>query len=356
MSLIPNSWQTPNDFMDKYNPLLSSEEWRVLSFACRHIFGWHDKIDSRMRRMSLSFFEKGFGSFPGCGLKRAAIIRALDGLSTYGLIQKVGPATQEGQLWKLPLLESEIDFAGLLARHDEKAQKAVSRTNQARQSKTGSASDTPLVSPTNHPRLVPLTTMQETGGLSDRLNQSQVIKSQESKPKDSPTPFGAGDEVVGIAHSDSPKGEKLFADMSEGEKVGAIINVYITGNNILVPQKPRIGKNGKPINDSPYSKPYNRNPALTLIENGITAQDLDDFLEEKREDGFWDNKAIEWPHILKNIGLWKDTNDALATPSNSYTITDERQPVVIADEDRVTPEEMAMLRESMSRIGRGGVR
>ncbi len=349
MSLIPNSWQTPNDFMDKYNPYLTSEEWRVLSYACRHILGWHDYVNSRMRRMSLSFFENGYGPYPGCGLKRAAIIRALDSLAQFGLLAKVGKPTQEGQMWKLPLLESEIDLEGLQARQAEKTQKAVSRTNHARQVKAA-------VSPTNHQQLVPLTTMQGAGGMSDKLNQSHKIQSQESKPKDSPTPSGAGSDMLGAKPADSPKGEKPFEAMSEGEKVGALIKVYIDGNGILVPKTPRIGKNGKPVTTgNPYANATNRNNALTLIENGITPKDLDEFIIEKRDDAFWEGKEIGWNYILKNIGIWKDTNDALATPSGSYHI-DEKQPVVIPPEERVTPEEMALLREKMALIGRGGVR
>jgi hypothetical protein len=34
--LIPNSFQTPNAYVDQYMPLLTPEEWVVLSYVVRH--------------------------------------------------------------------------------------------------------------------------------------------------------------------------------------------------------------------------------------------------------------------------------------------------------------------------------
>lgn len=214
MSLIPNSWQTPNDFMDKYNPFLTSEEWRVLSYACRHILGWQDKIDSRMRRMSLSMFENGFLQYPGCGLSRPAIIKALNGLAQFHLLIKVGEATQSGQMWKIPLIEEEIDLDGLKSRQQENRKKAVSRTNQARQASGGGKSDLPLVSPIDHERSVPLT----GGGKSHLRNQSQV-QSQPSKPNTA-APIVAGGGVSKSSEVEIPDNtlqEKMAGESPMGE-------------------------------------------------------------------------------------------------------------------------------------------
>ena len=37
---IPNSYQTPNAYIDKYLHLLTGEEWKVLSYAIRRILGF----------------------------------------------------------------------------------------------------------------------------------------------------------------------------------------------------------------------------------------------------------------------------------------------------------------------------
>jgi len=51
---IPNSFQTPNVLVDEIMPLLTPQEWLVLSFATRHILGWHDRIHERRAPISLS--------------------------------------------------------------------------------------------------------------------------------------------------------------------------------------------------------------------------------------------------------------------------------------------------------------
>lgn len=129
---LPNSFQTPNAIVDKYGPYLTSDEIRVWLYACRHILGWGDKISSRRRRISLSMFINGYGLFPGCGLNRGAIIQALNGLFKYGLLLKIGAATQDGQMWEIPSKETKIDFQGLLERRNLEIEKHVRKTIKAR--------------------------------------------------------------------------------------------------------------------------------------------------------------------------------------------------------------------------------
>ena len=57
-NFVPNSFQIPNIYIDHVIPYLTSEEWRVLSFAIRHILGWQDKIADRQAYISLSRFSK----------------------------------------------------------------------------------------------------------------------------------------------------------------------------------------------------------------------------------------------------------------------------------------------------------
>lgn len=129
---LPNSFQTPNAIIDKYGPYLTSDEFRVWIYACRHILGWEDKIASRRRRISLSVFINGYGLFPGCGLNRGAVIQALAGLSKYGLLLKIGEANQAGQMWEIPSKETKIDLPGLVERKNSEAEKHSQKTVKAR--------------------------------------------------------------------------------------------------------------------------------------------------------------------------------------------------------------------------------
>src|SRR3990167_64095 len=148
MKLIPCSFQTPNAYVDLFMPYLESYEWRVLSYAIRHIFGWDDRIEDRRRRMSISTFEHGVPSFPGCGLSRPAIVRVLGNLSKYGLMKKIGKPTSQGQLFELPVDSAEIDLEGLKQRLEEKKAKSTKRTQKARKTKKERANQPEAVSPT----------------------------------------------------------------------------------------------------------------------------------------------------------------------------------------------------------------
>jgi hypothetical protein len=123
-SHIPNSFQTPNILVDEIMPLLTPPEWVVLSFATRHILGWHDRIDERQAPISLSRFE-------ACGLNRQAIIPALAALEQFGLLRRIGNPDHKGQVWKLSYDEG-VDLEGLKARQQQKTNSGKHRTRSAR--------------------------------------------------------------------------------------------------------------------------------------------------------------------------------------------------------------------------------
>lgn len=196
--IIPNSFQNPNVMVDEYMPYLTGEEWKVLSYAMRHILGFVDRIASRKCRMSVTMFEKGYGPYPGCGLSRPAVIKALDGLAVFCLMNKcwkldeqgvrVLDINEDGQLWELAYDKATIRFDLLQARDTEKRAKATKRTDKARQTKAAGKSDLPaeVVSGTNQERSVPLT----GGGKSDLLNQTHLqthLQTQDSAPSGTDT-------------------------------------------------------------------------------------------------------------------------------------------------------------------------
>lgn len=101
MAIIPNTHQTPNILVDDLMPLLKDRELRVYLFAVRHIYGWQDKIERGYAYISLSMFEDGFSRFEGCGLTKKPIIAAINELCKYGLLVKIGDATNKGQAYAI---------------------------------------------------------------------------------------------------------------------------------------------------------------------------------------------------------------------------------------------------------------
>jgi len=131
---IPNSFQTPNVLVDRVMPLLKPEEYMALSFAVRHILGWEDKIARRRARISLSMFQQ-------CGLPRSTLRKVLDDLDRFRILRRIGPPTQNGQLWELAFNDPDIDWAALEERKARKAEVGRKRTRAARQAQKARRQD-----------------------------------------------------------------------------------------------------------------------------------------------------------------------------------------------------------------------
>lgn len=133
---IPNSFQTPNLFIDRVMPLLELSEFAVLMFAARHILGWDD-VQDRCAHLSLTAFETGHRGQAGCGLSRPVIQKALETLETFGLLERVGkPSSRKGQAWKLALDEEAVQWDQMQTRRDEKQAKNQKRTRSATKAST----------------------------------------------------------------------------------------------------------------------------------------------------------------------------------------------------------------------------
>lgn len=153
-TIIYESFQCHNKYIDEIQHLLSGDEFKILIFAVRHIIGWVDRIDSRRARISISMFENGFESrngrmFHGCGLSKGAIIKNIKPLVKYGLLKKIGKPTHEGQLYELT---SKYDLEGLQARQQSVFEANKKRTEKAtkraiaKRNNTGGMSDVPVTS------------------------------------------------------------------------------------------------------------------------------------------------------------------------------------------------------------------
>jgi hypothetical protein len=184
MTIVPNTFQTPNAFIDQAMPYLTNSELRVLLFATRHIMGWQDKIKKRQGAISLTMFENGFTTadgkrYQGCGLGKHAIITALESLVTFGFLTREGKATEDGQAWELH--DTGIKWGELIARTDMNESNRRQQTAKARQKmqekRYGSAS-----------------VVEQTGGVSDNTMQgvveqtsTGVVEHTESKPSSKPS-------------------------------------------------------------------------------------------------------------------------------------------------------------------------
>src|SRR5262245_18723533 len=91
---IPNSFQTPNAYVDQLMALLTPEEWKILSFACRRIYGFNKY--HHQDHISISQFTDGIkSSFTGnilslgTGLCKETVKKCLASLAKFRVMLKV---------------------------------------------------------------------------------------------------------------------------------------------------------------------------------------------------------------------------------------------------------------------------
>ena len=174
-TIIPNSFQTPNLYIDQLMPLLTPQEWVVLSFATRHIFGWQDRIASRRANISLSMFKTWGKSGRGCGLGRNATSKALTALHAHGILVPVGKPDEKGQLYELTESADQINWDALHERAQKKDDLNTARTQTAREQKEGVLSDN-IASGVLSDNIAGVLSDNIAGVLSDNTNQTQSIK------------------------------------------------------------------------------------------------------------------------------------------------------------------------------------
>jgi hypothetical protein len=173
-TFVPNSFQTPNDYVDAFMPYLTGEEYKVLIYATRRILGFQKRQD----RISLSQFTDGTRSIKdgrtldsGTGLGKETVKNCLDNLVKFGLMVKVAdndPRTNEGTLWSLQWNEDDVNWKEL-QNHLEKR----SKVNAARMAKARSVRQT-AVGETD--RALPSGT--DRGGVSGTGTQNPGLETQ----------------------------------------------------------------------------------------------------------------------------------------------------------------------------------
>jgi hypothetical protein len=134
--MIPNTFMFPNILVDRLMPYLSAEEWKVLSFAVRQIYGWRKERIAGQASISLSVFMNGavIGEWRnyGVGLSKPTLTKALQTLIEFGIIRVVDDKNSEGTIYALADSEHEIHWSKVHKRFDEQLAKGRQRTDKAR--------------------------------------------------------------------------------------------------------------------------------------------------------------------------------------------------------------------------------
>ena len=134
---IPNSFQTPNAYVDEgIIALLTGDETKLLFIAIRHILGWADKRVTRQDNISLSQFQKS------SGLARKTVIEGMRRLARFNIVRMVkqgSPQDNEATLWELNLGQhGDINLDELEKRQDEQDggnKMRIQKLNKAREEK-----------------------------------------------------------------------------------------------------------------------------------------------------------------------------------------------------------------------------
>lgn len=211
--ILPNTFQTPNSYIDRAMPHLTDSELRCLLFATRHIMGWQDKMTKRTARISLSFFEQGYTAddgtvYAGTGLNRAAIIKALEALVKYGFLKRVGKPTTAGQQWRLNDTPHWDALEQRSAARQERRNHQTHPATRARQQKrTGTLNDTSIVERTTGTSNVPVSLnvpdryVERTASGTSNDTESKPIQSQYKKNKNMSASDDAAAPAVTVASS-----------------------------------------------------------------------------------------------------------------------------------------------------------
>lgn len=212
-AIIPNTFQTPNLYVDKLMPLLTDTELRVILYMTRRIMGFHKERD----RISLSQITDGTTSSKtgekldyGTGLSKQAARVAIDSLADMGIIIETQPFSREKNLpaeWALQLNENGINWDKLQERKD--------KTDKANQSRFKAKADKVEVKQddTETPTLSypigqgPYPIAQDSPVLSDRtaLSYATVPTKERGKPEENQ---GAATQPSLIAQDAEPATEQ----------------------------------------------------------------------------------------------------------------------------------------------------
>lgn len=122
--ILPNTFQTPNLYVDRLMPLLTDAELRILIYMTRRILGFQRRED----KISLTQFTHGLTSTSnserldyGAGVSKEAARTALENLVKFNIVTQTQPydsAKRTPATWSLQLDDALIDWGALSQRKE----------------------------------------------------------------------------------------------------------------------------------------------------------------------------------------------------------------------------------------------
>lgn len=246
---IPNTFSTPNAYVDRFMHLLTGEEYKVLSYMARRIFGFQKRQD----RISMSQMETGQTGRDGdkldygTGLSHEGIRTALSALQRFKLVAQVAPADHARQiaaLWELQLESAAVDVAGLELRLVEKRASNKNRTQKALKKRHPLSPTDPVIppqshrdyplSPTDRPPSVPLTHKSQEKNIGNTV----CVNEEFSEPQNN------GAHTLALESSEQPKTETLRKETAPTDYISQSEKAPITlreSNDVNLLRRPARG-------------------------------------------------------------------------------------------------------------------
>ena len=153
--IIPNSFQTPNFFVDECMSFLTGNEYKCLSFLARKTFGWQKRSD----RISKSQIMEA------TGLGAETVDKAMCALVEFGIVLRLAEnnaAKNNGVEWGLQMDGESIHFDLMRKRLLDQEERNRIKTSKARQQRMNQGGGD-----VEQPHLEKASVEQKTGGGGD---------------------------------------------------------------------------------------------------------------------------------------------------------------------------------------------
>jgi len=126
--IIPNSFQTPNFFVDGCMVYLTGNEFKCLAYLARKTFGWQKRTD-RIAKSQIAIYT---------GLNNETVDKCMETLVSFSLVVRVAENNigNDGVEWALQTDDSQVRFDLMQARQAKLAQGHQLKTEKARLKKT----------------------------------------------------------------------------------------------------------------------------------------------------------------------------------------------------------------------------
>lgn len=286
--IVPNTFQTPNLYVDRLMSLLTDAELRILIYMTRRILGFQRRED----KISLSQFTTGLILTSnnehldyGAGVSKEAARTALDNLVKFNIVTQTQPydsAKRTPATWSLQLDDALIDWEALSQRKE-----TVKIAGAERAAKRVLSQSSPPVPATSTP---PPVLTASTGGV-------LTVSTPLSNPVGQPCTNGLDTPVLTVSTT------KTRGKPEESQKENQIYNppppILVTPNGGGGgPHVNGFGANGNGFNSNGHHAPFPDSGALrspqSLSARSLATEWAADF-------------AAGWASLETDLAGWTDS-------------------------------------------------